>query len=250
MSTRQKLHLKGSQTKIIAHRGASGTAPENTLASIHRASHLGADFIEIDVRLTKDSIPVVLHDAEFKGVLPTQAIRELTYKETQEYDVGVWFDPSFKGERVPTLAKAIAACHNKTPLMLEIKREVQGPKAIATKVFEVLKNTRSQWQTLVVGSFCHKIVEFSQKIIHQSVMPIDIMGIVDELKNIDNFLKLGVNHLALSHKLITPELMHHLNKHDAIIWVYTVNDVERARELVHMGVHGIISNFPEKMKMI
>lgn len=249
MNTRQKLQSKNHPVTIIGHRGASGTAPENTLASIKRACTLGADYIEIDVRLTKDKVPVVLHDAVFKGVLPTQAVRALTYEETQKYDVGVWFSPSYEGERVPTLVEVINACHKKVPLMVEIKREVHGPKTIAFTVFEVLENTRHQWDHLIVGSFCYKILGYTKKMIEASSLPVELIGIADEHRNIEHFLKLGIKRLALSHKLITPELMNDLQKRGVTVWVFTVNTVEKAQELAQTGVHGIISNFPEKVRL-
>jgi glycerophosphoryl diester phosphodiesterase len=250
MNTRQKSHKKHCPVTVIGHRGAAGTAPENTIAAIKRAFALGADYIEIDVRLTKDKVPVVLHDAVFKGVLPTQAVREITYTETQRYDIGSWFDPAFASERIPTLAEVIAACSNKAPLMVEIKREAAGPKAIATAVFEVIKTMKSHWEHIVVGSFCQTILKFMKKQIDASTLPIELIGIVDEEHNIEHFLALGIKRLALSYHLITPELVKEMHRHKVTVWAYTVNSVETARELAHMGVNGIISDFPEKIKQL
>lgn len=244
MNTRQK----SRPVTVIGHRGAAGSAPENTIAAIKRAFALGADYIEIDVRLTKDKIPVVLHDAVFKGVLPTQAVREITYTETQRYDIGSWFDPAFASERIPTLAEVIAACNKKTPLMVEIKREAAGPKAIATAVFDVIRTMKSHWEHIVVGSFCQIILKYMKKQIDMSTLPIELIGIADEERNIEHFLTLGIKRLALSYHLITPDLIKELHRHKVTVWVYTVNSVEIARELAHMGVNGIISDFPEKIR--
>lgn len=116
------------QPTIIAHRGASGTCPENTLAAFRRAHELGAHMIELDVQLTRDEEVVVLHDDTLDrtttglgpvGALPLAAVRAL--------DAGAWFAPQFRGERVPTLAEVLAAIP--LPLNVELKPVGRGAAA-------------------------------------------------------------------------------------------------------------------------
>ena len=91
---------------IIAHRGASGYAPENTMAAFEKALEMGAEGIELDVHLTADGEIVVIHDhtidrtSDGKGV-----VGALTLEEIRKYDFGAWFDPKFKGQRIPTLGE-------------------------------------------------------------------------------------------------------------------------------------------------
>ena len=89
----------------IAHRGASAIAPENTLASIHAAIALGVDYVETDVRLTQDGVPILLHDADLNrtgGMSHSLPVHQLSFKEIQKADAGTWFDQKFAGEKVPS----------------------------------------------------------------------------------------------------------------------------------------------------
>lgn len=109
---------------IIAHRGASGHAPENTLAAFRLAWEQGADGIEGDFHLTRDGQIVCLHDADTKrtaGGGMMKSVRESTLAELQALEVGSWKDPSFHGERIPTLAEVMAVVPAGKKLFLEVK---------------------------------------------------------------------------------------------------------------------------------
>src|SRR4051812_8087205 len=93
---------------IIAHRGASGTAPENTLAAFRRAADLGAPMIELDVQLTADGEVVVIHDFTLDRTTDgVGSVRHRSLAQIRRLDAGAWFAPAFRGERVPTLAEVL-----------------------------------------------------------------------------------------------------------------------------------------------
>ena len=122
---------------IVAHRGASHTAPENTLAAFHLAWKQGADAIEGDFRLTKDGHIVCVHDEDFKRTANLdKRVQTLTLAEVQKLDVGSWKDPKFKGEPVPTLDQVLAIVPSGKRLFLEIKC---GPEIIPALKKSVLK---------------------------------------------------------------------------------------------------------------
>src|SRR5205814_5101727 len=105
---------------VIAHRGASGTHPENTLAAFRRAVELGADMIELDVQLTRDGEVVVFHDATLERTTDgAGAVSDRTLAEIRRLDAGAWFGPAFRGTRVPTLAEVLAAVG--LPVNVELK---------------------------------------------------------------------------------------------------------------------------------
>ncbi len=107
---------------LIAHRGASGYCPENTLASFSRALQMGATAIEFDVQQTKDGRLVVIHDFDLKRVGGLKRrVGAMTYTELSQVDVGSWFDPRFKGERVPLLEELLDLADGKAELHLEVK---------------------------------------------------------------------------------------------------------------------------------
>jgi glycerophosphoryl diester phosphodiesterase len=92
---------------VVAHRGASRYAPENTLAAFRKAIELGANGIECDVIFTRDNVPVIAHDTDLSDVGPPLDLSRLTLEEARKLDVGSWFSPDFKGETMPTLAEAL-----------------------------------------------------------------------------------------------------------------------------------------------
>ena len=97
------------QPWIIAHRGASGHAPENTMVAFRRAVELGARFIETDLHMTRDARFVAIHDSTVERTTNGRgAVRDLTSAQIAELDAGKWFDRTFMGERVPTLEQVLA----------------------------------------------------------------------------------------------------------------------------------------------
>lgn len=99
---------------IIGHRGASAYAPENTFAAFEKARELGADFIELDVQLTKDGKLAVIHDDKVdRTTNGTGFVRHFTMKELKKFDAGSWFSPSFQGEKIPDLEDVFRKYHKK-----------------------------------------------------------------------------------------------------------------------------------------
>jgi glycerophosphoryl diester phosphodiesterase len=111
------------QPWIIAHRGASGHAPENTLAAFREAVKLGATFIETDLHLTRDAQFVAFHDANLQRTTNgTGPVRERTKAELRELDAGRWFDRDFVGEKIPTIEEVLKfGRDNDVVLYLELK---------------------------------------------------------------------------------------------------------------------------------
>ncbi len=113
------------RTWVVAHRGASGHAPENTMAAFRRAVELGADFIETDLHLSRDAHLVCVHDAKLlRTTNANAAVKELTLAQLHELDAGSWFGPEFAGERIPTLEEVLAFAREKDIVFfLEVKQE-------------------------------------------------------------------------------------------------------------------------------
>jgi glycerophosphoryl diester phosphodiesterase len=100
--------MRQERPRVIGHRGAAAAAPENTLAGLRRAKALGADWVEVDVRLTRDGCPVLLHDDRLDRTTDGHgAVGEVAVAELHDLDAGAWFAPEFQGERVPRLDETI-----------------------------------------------------------------------------------------------------------------------------------------------
>lgn len=130
---------------IVAHRGASAEAPENTLAAFRRAWELGAESCELDVRVTRDGHVVVIHDATTRrtsGGATDLAVVEATLDELRAVDVGAWKDARYRGERIPTLAEALDATPPGRMLFVEIKTTAADADVIAKAVLAADPRTR------------------------------------------------------------------------------------------------------------
>ena len=113
---------KTGELIVIAHRGASRAAPENTLSAMKKAIQFGADYAECDVYLTKDGEMVLFHDEEMERTTgQTGMIWDYTLAELKELEVGSWFGEDFRGEPIPTLRQVIRLCKGKIKLNIEVK---------------------------------------------------------------------------------------------------------------------------------
>ncbi len=119
---------------VIAHRGASHDAPENTLAAIDLAVKMGADAVEVDVTMTRDGHVVLFHDRKLQRTTNGKGnTSEMTLRELKELDAGAWKHERYSGERVPTLAEALEACRSRIPLYLEIKERSKRERVRSAK---------------------------------------------------------------------------------------------------------------------
>ncbi len=110
--------------KFIAHRGASARAPENTLAAVRLAAELGADGVEVDVRVTRDGKLAVIHDPDTRRVAPGEPVHTINRNhlaDMQKLDVGAWKDKKFAGEKIPALGDVLAAAGPEQEIFLEFK---------------------------------------------------------------------------------------------------------------------------------
>lgn len=125
---------------IIAHRGASKYAPENTMAAFKIAYDDGADAIETDVHLTKDFVPIIMHDEDVKRTTNGKGlIKDLTYNQISSLDNGSWFNKSFSNERIPTLEKFLQWAYKKNiRINLELKNNKIDYPYLETIVYEQL----------------------------------------------------------------------------------------------------------------
>ena len=97
--------------QVIGHRGAAAAAPENTLAGLRKAKKLGASWVEFDVKLTRDGVPILMHDRRLERTTNGRGpVALTTLAELEKLDAGGWFGPEFRGERVPTFEAALALC--------------------------------------------------------------------------------------------------------------------------------------------
>ena len=232
----------------IAHRGASGNAPENTLAAFKKALEIGVDAVELDLHGTVDGEIVVIHDATLDRTTNLQGhINETSLETIRNADAGGWFDTEFAGERVPTLAEALACIGKKTMAILEIKDPLIA-EAVVAKIHET-----STLDTTVVISF-HTSVLQTIRTLEPRIATGWLIGSpnrhVSPITLCQQLGELGSSLLNVNHELITAEFAYEVHRRGIALWCWTVDDIVRMREMRALGVQGITSNYPERFAMI
>jgi glycerophosphoryl diester phosphodiesterase len=140
--------------RIIAHRGAKHACPENTHAAFERALQEQADGIELDLRLTRDGVPVVFHDHTLRKLgRPRQRLSALTLAELRNIDFGGWFGRAFAGEPIPTLAEVLERYGRKTELSLELKtaRDPAGNAELVRQTVQCIRQMRAADHVLILA---------------------------------------------------------------------------------------------------
>jgi glycerophosphoryl diester phosphodiesterase len=240
--------------EIIAHRGASFDAPENTLASMKLGWEQKADGIELDLWLSKDGRLIDFHDKDTKRFEPTvRAITNLTLAEARKLDVGLWKGEKYKGEPVPTLESILVTIPNGKRAVLEIK---DGPH-IVPELVRVLRESGRKPEEFAIISFNYDSLVASKKAWPKS----DHYFLYDYKKDTktDAFPELkpllarakaaGFEGLNLNFKWpITKEFVSEVKAAGLKMYVWTVNDVEVARRLVDAGVDGITTDKPQWLR--
>jgi glycerophosphoryl diester phosphodiesterase len=233
--------------RLIAHRGASGLAPENTLAAFRLALRSGAEALELDVHQTADKELVVLHDEDLRRVAGRpEAVRDLTWQELCRFDVGNWFDPKFQGERVPRLEEIFDLVGQRAELHIELKRGSRLYPGIEKAVLKLLLRRRAL-KSCVVSSFDHEAL-FTIRALAPRLRLGYLLGATWLPKAWREIKALAAESLNLSSRQATSERVRAAHRRGTRVLVYTVNDVEAARRMKRLGVDGIYSNFPELLK--
>ncbi|MGM0846283.1 MAG: glycerophosphodiester phosphodiesterase [Bacillota bacterium] len=242
-------HEETRKTLIVAHRGASALAPENTLSAFDTAVSLGADYIEVDIQMTKDGKLVAMHDVTVdRTTNGTGRVKNFTYDELISLDAGSWFSPWFKGERVPSLDSIIDRYSGRTGILIELKHPSIYPE-MEEKLAEILSRRLSSHETpsnIIVQSFDKQsLQEFHQLL--PSVPTGLIVGTSDfsteeSLFEIDGF----TSFITPQSTLVDASFMRQARERNLNVFTWTVSDPVTARTLRNLNVNGIITNFPVK----
>ncbi|MFO0957114.1 MAG: glycerophosphodiester phosphodiesterase family protein [Isosphaeraceae bacterium] len=224
---------------ITAHRGASKLAPENTLSAIRIAIEQGADYAEIDVHLTSDGVPILLHDEDFARLAgDTRKPGDLTLEEIQELDVGTPFDPKFAGERIATLAEVIELCRGKIRLNIELKPPKGGRDELAWAVAREIRDERFE-SSCFVTSLDRGAVEEAK-----SANSLLRTGAIISA-SVGDVTKLGVDVLSVRTGLVSERLLEKAHAAGVEVHAWTIDDPKEIARMIDVGVDGIITNEPE-----
>ncbi len=243
---------------IIAHRGASALAPENTLASFKRAIEDGAEGIEFDIRLTKDDVPIVFHDSHLIRIARKEGrVSNFTCEELQNLDIGTWFneknpnkeDESFSQERIPTLKETLHFLSDyKGIIYIELKCKKKEIKALSEALCQVIKHSDLLPQIIVKSFKLDSIPLIKNEcpgVKTAALFAPKVMTIIRKEKRLINIAKeLGVDFLSLHFSLVTRKLMNKAAAQNLGVAIWTVDNSLWVKRGVKLGISHLISNNP------
>ncbi|CAM3498337.1 glycerophosphodiester phosphodiesterase family protein [Aeromicrobium ponti] len=232
----------------IAHRGASTYAPENTIASFEKAVDLGFDYIELDVRFSKDGHLVVIHDADVQRTTDGEGfIGDLTVDEIKKLDAGSWFSPEFAGEKVPLLNEVLDRFTGKVGLLIEMKAPENQP-GMTEVLAEMLMSYKKDGQ-LVKNIKVQSFHVNEMKKFHK--LAPDIPAGILLSKQLDMFhlasYRQFASFLSVHHLLLSKSFIKQAELFGYDIYSWTIKKQYQFADMQRLGVHGIISDEEKRL---
>ncbi len=230
-----------SPTINCAHRGASGSAPENTIAALGKAIVQGATMAEIDIQQTFDDKFAVFHDdlldRTTNGVGP---LWEKTLAELQTFDAGSWFGPEYIGERIPSLEEVLETTRGRLSLNIELKLHGHERQPVDW-VIRTLRDNNIEDHCLVT-CFDHRIAVA----VKQADGALTVGAILGIRQYNDGIFALPVDVLSAEKSLVDKAFMSAARRAGKQVHVWTVNDPEEMNRLIDLGADAVITNYPDR----
>lgn len=233
---------------IYAHRGASQDAPENTMAAFYAALRRGADGIECDIRLTKDGVPVIIHDSYLdRTTNGTGLISHVTYQELRRLEAAARVHPDHAGEKIPSLSNLFTWI-KKTPLLLNLElKPVQAAEGVLEKEVLRLLGKHGLTNRTVISSYDPYSL-YTIKQLQNEVKTALIYLYLDEPWQIAE--EIGASALHPYYPFMTLELFYAIRERGFEILPYTVDHWSELDQLIRLGASGVITNTPSRARKI
>lgn len=232
--------------KVIAHRGASGNAPENTLAAISLAHKFGAKCVELDASISRDNIPFVHHDNNLdrctsgSGHLCEQDAAML---DNLSADAGM---SAFAGEPLPRVSAAIALLRDlQMGLNLEIKPAPGLEEKTALAICDAVRDSWPSELPLVLSSFSQASLAVARDALPGAARALIVGAVPDDWRHLTQMLQCRNLHTAAA--AIEPSQAKAITESGLGLYCYTVNEVDNARKLLAFGVNGVFTDYPAEL---
>jgi len=242
-------------TWIVGHRGAMAHAPENTFSSFQMGINMGADFLECDAHLSRDSQCIVMHDERLERTTQGKGfIRDFSSSQIKKLDAGLWYSKKFKGEKVPLLKELLLWIKDKKSqlglpmgLVIEIKNDPIRYLNIEEKVLETVKKTGMDSRVILI-SFDHGVVKRA-KLLNRHILT----GILynEPLEDPCYTAKqMMANAIFPRRNLAMKSLAQKAHRNKLFMATWTVNEESEMKELINAGVDAIASNVPDILNKV
>lgn len=237
-----------AQTKVIAHRGFSGIAPENTMAAFQKAINHNIEFFELDVHITKDDSVMVIHDSSVDRTTSNSKsgkIADMTYAEVRQSNAGYTdkFGKQFENESIPTLYEALALAKDKIKVCVEIKAYGAEEQVMHTI------NTLGMNDQVIIFSFYYPVLAKIRKM-DKDIPILYLKGRADEF-TLDYANVIDASYIGVGGGTkLSKEFLAKAHAQGIKVWRYTVDDEPTMQTLIDLGIDGIISNHPDRVQKL
>lgn len=241
----QAVDVLSNYDRITAHRGSSGSAPENTLSAVLQAAQDGAGYAEIDVQMSVDGVIVLYHDRKLSKLGIDRNVTDMRYDEMLTADIGGWFSADFSGERIPTLDLIMEAAYPRIKLNIELKMYdplSPLPEAVANMIMQKNFIDRS-----IVTSFDLQAIERVKQ-----VNPAIRTGLIISRKKAitTKIWTSNIDILSVKSKLVDRKLVKQASSSGKELHAWTVNKKSEMRRLLRFDIASIITDYPGDLYQI
>ncbi len=237
------LTMSYAQTKIIAHRGFSGVAPENTLISFQKAIDTGADYFELDVHGTIDDQVVVIHDASVDRTSSNDMkgkVSDMTYNDLTKVEVGYSkkYKNKYENLKIPTLRQALELAKGKIKVCIEIKAY-----GIEQEIMDIVNDLGMNDEVIMFSFYYQVLAKIRQ--LDKNIPILYLLGTADET-TIDYAKVIDAQAIGVgSGTKLTAAYINWAHEEGVEVWRYTVNSKEEMKTLMDMGLDGLITDYPD-----
>mgnify|MGYP006279288605 CR=1 FL=1 len=241
---------------IEAHRGNSFKAPENTLTAIKQAVETGVDRVEIDLQLSKDHKPVVIHDDTVdRTTNGTGSVSDLTYSQLKKLDAGSWKGSQFKGLKIPSLAETFDMCKGKSMVNIDLKNTAAIPY-----MMRVIADMKMEDQVVITGKVPASVESIratgtNPTMFYESTPKFKNLISAGHYKQAIDYAVADARYYALPGFLfnanwVSPDIVYRAHLHGLAVNVWDVNTAETLNKMLEAGVDAIMTDHPATMKQL
>ena len=240
--------------QVVGHRGASGYAPETTIASYRMAIQMGADYVETDVHRSRDGVLVAIHDADVSRTTNGKGfVVEHTLAELKALDAGSWFNkafpekarPDYIGLRVPALQEVMDVVQESNAgLFIEIKDPERYQPDVESALLSLIRSSQMKSRIRVLSFSADSLRKIKEL---DASVPTVFLVAKSNRNPVHATLEIPANELGILHTQATPALVEEAHRSGILISVWTVDQPEDMKRMIALGVERITTNYPDRL---
>ncbi len=229
---------------MIAHRGDSGSYPENTISAFKAAAEAGADMIEFDIQPSLDGQLVVFHDEELSRTTNGAGkLSRMTLSDLKRLDAGGWFSGRFAGERIPTLEEALESIPRTVALNIELKSFRETPP-YEERFVEVFEKYRLHHRAYAASSDLKRLRRVAE--LDAGIRTILLQDALEEDDCLSHALRLGASAVQIQRRSLREDFIRRLHRERLLVFLFYADTKQEFELAVRCGVDGVLTNFPRR----